>query len=110
MAKQTDDAARDIIVESARIQLATFSAAVDLIKNWLEATQEYAEALNEELVNETDSGESTGTVVARLADLNREYLRKVAELPGMSAAHFNSFVEKGTSKRPKRSRSVRVKE
>ena len=47
--------------------------------------------------------------VGRLADITREYLRKLAELPSASAKQFRDDVDAIVTKKVRRTRAARAK-
>lgn len=112
MAETADDI-RDVLVEAGRTQVAAFSAAVGFWSAWAESASTYSRSVTDEL---TKLGEGAGAddMVGRLTDLNREYLRKLTELPTVAVKQFNEELERihgrGTrSAAPPRKRAAKAK-
>ena len=105
--KQTQ--VRDVIVEAAKMQLASTNAAVKFWVSWAEATSKYTQNVSQELARIVDEGTTAGEVVTRFADLNREYLRELSDLPQVAATQLSDEMEKFRQKGP-RTRAAKVKE
>jgi hypothetical protein len=107
--KQTDQL-REILVESARTQLAAVAAAIKFWAGWVESADRYTHAIADELAKmEREEGES-GDLVARLSDLTREYVRNMTTLPAVAVQHFSEQLEQIGKPKPRRSRAAKVKE
>lgn len=100
---------RDVMVEAAKIQLASLTATVKFWSSWAEATSKFSESISQELSQIADRVTVSNDDLVRFADLNREYLRALSELPNAVATQFNSDLVKFKSKGP-RTRSAKVKE
>jgi hypothetical protein len=101
---------RDILVESARTQLAAVTAAIKFWAGWVESADRYTQAIGEELAKiDREDGES-GDLVGRLSDLTREYIRSMTELPAVAVKHFNEQLEQIGKPKRRRSRAAKVKE
>ena len=112
MATETTDKntkVRDVLIETAQLQLASTSAAVGFWAAWAEATSGFAREMNSELASMLGREETTDEDLVRFADLSRNYLRKLSDLPDVAAKHFTSELEKFRTSGP-RVRPVRVKE
>lgn len=112
-AKASDPRAKElrgVLVEAARVQLATVGAAVKFWARWAESAERYTRALDDELGKVT-SDVSSSDAVARLADVSRAYLRELTDLPKATLEEFVRDLEKAAP-RPapgKRKRSARAK-
>jgi hypothetical protein len=106
--KQSDPV-REILVETARTQLAAVTAATTFWAGWAEVAHTYAQRLSDELARlETEGGEPDD-LLGRVSDMTREYLRDITELPSKSVKHFNSELEKIGKRASRPSRAARVK-
>ena len=104
-----DARVRDVLIETAQLQLASTSAAVGFWAAWAEATSGFAREMNSELATMLAREETTEEDLVRFTDLSRAYLRKLNDLPEVAAKHFTSELEKFKASGP-RVRSVKVKE
>jgi hypothetical protein len=85
---------RDVLVEASLTQVAAISAAVGFWSCWAESAADYSRCLADELAKLTADSTGSGEVIGRLTDLNREYLRKLTELPTVAVERFNEEIEK----------------
>jgi Flp pilus assembly protein TadG len=109
---RTDDQnkqVRDVMVEAAQIQLASTTAAVKFWASWADATSKFTHNVSQELARIADEGTTSDDVLVRFADLNRQYLRELSELPQAVATQFSGDLENFERKRP-RTRAAKVKE
>jgi hypothetical protein len=105
----TSEEIQKLLIETARVQLAAVSAAVKFWASWAESADKYTQALNDELAKMSDKEIKPSEIVTRTADLTREYVRNLLELPTVAMARFSSEIEKmGSSKGP-RKRAARAK-
>ena len=100
---------RDVMVEAAQIQLASLTATVKFWSSWAEATSKFSQSISQELAQLADRVTVSNDDLVRFADLNREYLRALSELPNTVATQFNGDLEKFRPKGP-RTRSAKVKD
>ena len=111
MARKRKQEARAIIMESARVQLASVRAGIIYWSGWIERAAEFAESASHELRRITDKEIDMDEMVGRFADLTRTYLRRITELPGAAAAAFDQELKPGVAAPiGKRKRAARVKE
>jgi hypothetical protein len=99
-----------LLIETARVQLAAAGAAVKFWASWAESADHYTQALSGELAKISGKEIKPGEIIPRTADLTREYVRSLIELPSVAVHRFNSEIERmGPSKGP-RKRAARAKE
>jgi hypothetical protein len=99
-----------LLIETARVQLAAVGAAVKFWASWAESADNYTQALSGELAKISEKEIEPSEIISRTADLTREYVRNLIELPSVAVHRFNSEIEKmGPSKGP-RKRAARAKE
>ncbi len=109
MARDQSEAIREIMLETARVQLAGLTAGIEFWSAWVQRTAKFAQEANKSLLAASEKKESADQMVARLIDSNREYLRQVTELPDLAVARFNSEVGKSSPSRARRRRAARAK-
>jgi len=109
MAKNQSEAIREIMLETARVQLAGLSAGIEFWSGWVQRTAKFAQEANKSLLAASEKKESADQMLARLIDSNREYLRQVTELPNQAVARFNAEVSKSVPSRARRKRAARAK-
>ena len=104
---------RDVLVEVARTQVAAFTSAMKFWGGWVNSIDKYAQGIGDELAKISEGKVDSNEVMGRLADLSREYLRNVTELPNVAVKHFTDEIEKITKDQPKpqgkRRRAARAK-
>lgn len=109
MARDQSEAAREIMLETARVQLAGLTAGIEFWSGWVQRTAKFAQEASKSLLAASEKKESADQMLARLIDSNREYLRQVTELPDLAAARFNAEVGKSGHSRARRKRAARAK-
>ncbi len=102
---------RGVLIEAARVQLAAVMAATKFWSMWAESADRYTGSIGREL-EKLGEGEGSKEAVARLADLTREYLRRVTEIPAVAYQHFSAELEKVAGRKPtgRRTRAARAKD
>lgn len=106
---QSEDIQR-LVIEAARTQLAAISAATRFWAGWAESADKYTRALSSELAKISEGGASSKDVVGRFADLTREYLRDLTELPNAAMRQFSAEIETISKAQAKRTRSAKAKD
>ena len=101
---------QNIIVELARTELAAVGAALKFWSNWIGSAEKYSQGLSAVLQKVSDGGGVSPKFVGNLADLTREYLREMADLPKVAAEHFGVEMNKISKPAAKRTRRARAKE
>ena len=113
MPSNTSDSPAEIqklLIETARVQLAAVGAVVKFWASWAESADKYTQALSGELAKISEKEIKPNEIIPRTADLTREYVRNLIELPSLAVHRFNSEIERmGSSKGP-RKRAARAKE
>ena len=112
MAKDREGRAEDIrqlMVETAKVQVASLDAGIAFWTGWVERTSAFAKAANKELVALSENKTDANQAINRLVDSSREYLRHVSELPELAASAFKSELGKSGSPKNSRRRSARAK-
>ncbi len=100
---------RQLMVETAKVQVASLDAGIAFWAGWVERTSAFAKAANKELLALSESKADANQAINRLVDSSREYLRRVTELPALAASEFTSGLGKSASAKNSRRRSARVK-
>jgi hypothetical protein len=93
MANQTDEM-RDVLTDASRTQFAAVSAAVTFWSEWAESAASYSRGMADELTRISVEKGSAEDALGRMVDLNREYLRRVTELPNTAVQRFNEEIAK----------------
>ncbi|MFY9553671.1 MAG: hypothetical protein WAV47_03015 [Blastocatellia bacterium] len=114
MASETSSSQSDeiqkLIIEAARTQLAAISAATRFWAGWAQSADKYTQAISDELAKISEGTTDSKDIVGRMADLTREYLRNLADLPNAALQQFSGEVEKLAKPQAKRTRSAKAKE
>lgn len=100
---------RQLMVETAKVQVASLDAGIAFWTGWVERTSAFARAANKELLALSEDKADANLAINRLVDSSREYLRRVSELPALSATEFTSQLRKSDSAKTSPRRSARVK-
>lgn len=101
----TDDELKEVLTDASRTQFAAVSAAVTFWSGWTESTAGYARGMAEELADLSGGDVSSDDVIGHMVDLNREYLRRLTELPSLTADRFEKEIKKIESDRSRSTRS-----
>jgi hypothetical protein len=112
MGKEREVRAEDVrrlMVETAKVQIASLGAGIAFWTGWVERTSAFAKAANKELLGLSEGKADANQAINRLVDSTREYLRSVTELPALAASEFTSELGKPGSAKNSRRRSARVK-
>ncbi len=109
MARNQSEATREIMLETARVQLAGLTAGIEFWSGWVQRAAKFAQEASKSLLAASEKKESADQMVARLVDSNREYLRQVTELPDLAVARFNAEIGKSAPSRARRRRAARAK-
>lgn len=112
MAKEREVRAKDIrrlMVETARVQVASLDAGIAFWTGWVERTSDFARAANKELLALSEDKADANLAINRLVDSSRDYLRRVSELPALAATEFTSQLGKSGSTKISPRRSAKVK-
>lgn len=99
-----------LVIEAARTQLAAISAATRFWAGWAESADKYTRALSSELAKISEGGANSKDAVGRFADLTREYLRDLTELPNAAMRQFSGEIETISKPQAKRARSAKAKD
>jgi hypothetical protein len=83
-------AVREVLVHTARIQLASISAASRFISGWVQSADRYTQALSDELLERVHGETASSELIGRLASVSSLHLRELTALPNAAVSHFNS--------------------
>ena len=100
---------RDLLVETARIQLAAMSSVIKFWSGWAQSAEKYTQSISDELAVINDGGTPSESTLSKLSDLTREYLRDLSKLPVAAADQFSGEIEKFSKKGARPRRAARVK-
>ena len=100
---------RQLMVETAKVQVASLDAGIAFWTGWVERTSDFARAANKELLRLSEDKADANLTISRLVDSSREYLRRVSELPTLAATEFTSQLGKSGSKKTSPRRSAKAK-
>ena len=108
--KNAPDNVSQIMLETARVQVAALNAGIVFWSGWLEGTTKFTQAVNEELMKVGTKSSDAGETAGKIADSSREYLRKMTELPNAAVSRFNQEIAKNVARKAKPHRAARAKE
>ena len=88
-AKPSAETARDVLVQAARIQLASITAASKFLAGWAQAADRYAQELSDELLARARGETASSELIGRLATASSLHLHEITALPNIAVRHFN---------------------
>ena len=97
-ANPTAETAREVLMQAARIQLASLTAASKFLAGWAQAADRYAQKLSDELLARARGETASSELVGRLAAASSVHLNEITSLPNAAVRHFNRQL---TTKRSK---------
>ena len=109
MEKKTSQDVRAVLVETARMQLATLNAGIEFWSGWVQTAGKFAQDLNKQLSTLDKANINADEIVSRITDSSRQYLSTLSELPDKAAARFKEDLKAVRGKRPVR-RAARAKQ
>ena len=77
---------------------------------WAQSADRYTQGISEELARISEEGAESDSVITRLGDLTREYVRELGKLPSVAAEQFGGEIEKLSKSKGPRTRAARAKE
>jgi outer membrane murein-binding lipoprotein Lpp len=111
VARNQSEEIRAIMLESARVQVATLNAGIAFWSSWVDAAGKFVQTTSRELATIGQSNAKVDQIIGRVTDSSREYLRRVIELPNAAVAQFNADLKAGRSgKGRKRTRAAKAKD
>lgn len=111
MADNTENI-KDLMLETAKVQMAALDASISFWKTWIEVASEYSKTVSEVLVEMAEKDSDRGEVLSKITDSGRTMLREMTNLPDLAIKKFNEEVERATaqSKGKRPSRAGKAKE
>jgi hypothetical protein len=108
MQKSTTKDVRAVMVEAAKMQLATLNAGIEFWSGWVESAGKFAQAVNQQLSTIGEGDTNADELVCRITDSSRQYLSTVSELPDRAITRFKQELKSAPAKGPAR-RAARAK-
>jgi hypothetical protein len=102
--RMASSAIRELVTHAARIQLASLTAASKFFVGWAQASDRYAQAISNELLDGLHGQTGSSELVGRLATVSSRHLHEITTLPNHAVDHFNAELAK-TPKSRKRTRA-----
>jgi hypothetical protein len=87
---ETSRALKALARQTARIQIASCSAAAMTFTGWAAAAGQFAQTLGDELLHRVDGETDSKELIARVADATTDHLRELTALPRAAAEHFDT--------------------
>ena len=109
MTDKQNEKIREIMTETARVQLATVNAGIVFWKNWVDFAAEFSQTVTEELLKVGQEGTEKDQSLTRITDSSQKLLRKMTKLPDLAVSQFKSDLEQANKPQKKRTRSAKVK-
>jgi hypothetical protein len=85
---------QDVLTDASRTQFAAVSAAVAFWSEWAESAGAYSREMADELSRLSFGDAPSDEALSRMIDLNREYLRRLTEVPTSAVTRFNEELAK----------------
>ena len=97
MRKSRTDDIRAVMMETAKVQVATLNAGIEFWSGWVESATKFTQSAASELTALSTGDADADHTLSRIADSSRKYLDAITELPGKAAARFSQDLK--TSRR-----------
>ena len=99
------DKIREVLVESARVQVAMMNAGIEFWKAWVNQASEFSRSINEQLMNTTQNNTNQDAVIGNITDSSLKFIREMSSLPGLYSKHFETqFSTMASNSRKQKSR------
>jgi hypothetical protein len=83
------ETARDLLLQIARIQLASITATSKFFTGWAQSADRYVQAVSGELRARIHGDTQSNELAKRLAGISAEHLHELTALPNVAVRHFN---------------------
>jgi hypothetical protein len=93
---------RDLIIESANVQIATVNAGIEFWKAWINSASELSAKLSSEVSNAADASKDTDKIIGSITDHSRTFVREIGSLPTVFSKSFETELAKKSSAREKK--------
>jgi hypothetical protein len=102
MKKETSQEIRAVMVETAKMQLATLNAGIEFWSGWVQTAGKFAQDVNKQLSALGDTETNTDELLSRITDSSRQYLTTMSGLPDKAVARFKEDLKSSGGKGPAR--------
>jgi hypothetical protein len=96
---------RDLMLQVARIQLASITAASRFLAGWAQSADRYVQAISDELRARVQGEKASTELAAGLATVSTEHLHELTALPNIAVRHFNRELTDKSDLTPKGKKS-----
>lgn len=105
------DKVLELLLESARVQVASMNAGIEFWKKWIEHASEYNSVINSEVLKVT-SKTDRNKIIGNISDSSKKFIRQVSTLPGIYSSIFESELSKSarSGKNTKSKRRAKAKD
>jgi|SRR5215216_875787 len=101
---------QDLTVEAARVQLAAMTSMIKFWAGWAQSAEKLTQGINNELDRISEGQPESDSLLTRLGDLTREYLRELGKLPNLAAEQFSAEIDKLSRPKGPPTRVAKAKE
>lgn len=88
------DAVREVLVQAARIQLASLTASSAFVSGWAQSADRYTRAISDELLDRLQGETASRELIGRVAAVSSKHLCELTALPTAAVSQFNSFAKR----------------
>ena len=85
---------RDLIIESANVQIATVNASIEFWKAWINSASELSIKLSGEVSAAASSSTDSDKVIGNITDHSRTFVREIGTLPAVFSKTFENELAK----------------
>lgn len=94
--EENSERIRDLIIETANVQIATINASIEFWKSWIDSASELSNKLSREVEEVAKSSSDSDKVIGNITDHSRAFIRQISTLPSVFSAQFEKELSRSS--------------